>query len=156
MVEGLLNQSTRPGGKGLSTLRTRAQRALFIVVAGLLGISLIGPIATIASTDLVSGDTAIISTGGGDATLRDGPSASANSIGSIPDGTEVFIIDGPVSDSDGSFWYQAGIWDITGYINSTLLDSVDAAPAEEPEEEAAPAEEPAALLADNVPLAAQA
>ncbi|MDQ3444523.1 MAG: hypothetical protein M3490_13065, partial [Chloroflexota bacterium] len=128
----------------MSTIRKCAQRATFYLIAVLMGLSLFAPIVALGQGNLNAGDTATISTGGGDATLRDSASSSGASIGSIPNGTKVYIVDGPITDSDGSMWYQAGIWDITGYITSTLLegDSVgSSAPVEAAEEDTAPTEE---------------
>ncbi|MDQ3655504.1 MAG: hypothetical protein M3457_10535, partial [Chloroflexota bacterium] len=133
----------------MSAILKRAQRATYYLIAVLMGLSLFAPIVALGNGDVVAGDTATISTGGGDATIRASASSSAESIGSVPDGTEVYIVDGPISDTDGSLWYQAGVWDITGYISSTLLegDGVgSSAPAEEEEEEAAPAEEESTLV----------
>lgn len=133
----------------MSAIRKRAQRATYYLIAMLMGLSLFAPIVALGNDDLVAGETATISTGGGDATIRASASSSAETLGSIPDGTDVYIIDGPISDIDGSLWYQAGVWDITGYINSTLLqgegiDSSAPADAIEADEEAAPAEEASA------------
>ncbi len=98
---------------------------MFYVIAVLMGLSLFAPIVALGNNDLVAGDTATLSTGGGDATVRESASAAAESVGSIPNGTEVYIVEGPVSDTDGSLWYQAGVWNITGYISSTVLEGMD-------------------------------
>jgi N-acetylmuramoyl-L-alanine amidase len=97
---------------------------------------------TLGQSSLVPGDTAVVSAAGDNASLRDDASTSANKIGSVPDGTEVFIIDGPITGSDGSTWYYAGVWDLTGYISASLLSANSSAPTDTVEE---PAEEPAAV-----------
>ncbi|MEJ7900589.1 MAG: hypothetical protein WKF63_02030, partial [Thermomicrobiales bacterium] len=126
----------------MSAIHKRAQRATFYLIAVLMGLSLFAPIVALGQGNLNAGDTATISTGGGDATLRDSASSSGASIGSIPNGTEVYIVDGPLTDTDGSMWYQAGIWDITGYISSTLLEgeSVGSSASEETTDEVASVE----------------
>lgn len=58
---------------------------------------------------LEEGDTATIASGDGRATIRDAASTTGQSIGSIPDGTDIYIISGPIADTDGSLWYQAGV-----------------------------------------------
>ncbi len=115
---------------------------MLLFVAALLGMSLLTPIVTLGQNSLVPGDTAVISAGGDNASLRDDASTAANKIGSIPDGTEVFIIDGPITGADGSTWYYAGVWDQTGYISASLLSANSSAPAETAAEEPAQAEEP--------------
>jgi hypothetical protein len=109
----------------LAAIRTRIQRTLFFSLACLLGLSLFAPIVALGNGDLGAGDTATIATGGGDATLRAEASFAGASIGSIPNGTDVFIIDGPITDTDGSIWYMAGVWEITGFISATILDGVE-------------------------------
>src|SRR5687768_8221769 len=58
-------------GKGLSTLLTRAPRALMFAVAAIFTMSLLAPLAAFASTDLEIGDKAVISNpNGSGANLR--------------------------------------------------------------------------------------
>lgn len=89
---------------------------------------------------LEEGDTATITTGDGSATIRDAASTTGQSIGSIPDGTNIYTISGPIADTDSSLWYQAGVWDVTGYINASLLEDADAPLSAVEEEMTAPTE----------------
>lgn len=130
----------------MSAILKRTQRAMFILVAALMGFSLFAPIVALGSTDLVAGDSAIISTGGGDATVRSDASTDASSLGSLPDGTEVFITDGPITGVDGSTWYLAGTWDLTGYISSTLLTGAASEDTAATTEEEVADEEPASSV----------
>lgn len=127
----------------MSAILKRAQRATFYLIALLMGLSLFAPIVALGNDDLLPGDTATIASGGGDATIRDAASATGMSVGSVPDGTDISIMAGPIADTDGSLWYQAGVWDVTGYINASLLEDVDAPEPAEAEAEPASVEEPA-------------
>src|SRR5688572_30901296 len=86
-------------GKGLSTLLTRAPRALMFAVAAIFTMSLLAPLAAFASTDLEIGDKAVISNpNGSGANLRSDVSTldDVNVILELPQDTPVTIIDGPV------------------------------------------------------------
>lgn len=125
----------------MSAILRRAQRATLLLVVALLGLSLAGPLMSLAQASFTAGDTAVISAGGGSVNVRADADPAAESLAQIPDGTEVYILDGPYTAADGSLWYHAGVWDLTGYINASMLGSVPSTVDTAAETEAAVAPE---------------
>lgn len=120
----------------MSAILRRAERTTLLFAVALLGLSLLSPLVTLAQVSFTAGDTAVISAGGGSVNVRADADPNAESLGQVPDGTEVYIVDGPFSAADGSLWYQAGVWDLVGYINASMLGSVSSSSGETTESQA--------------------
>ena len=73
-----------------------------------------------ANTDLASGDQGTVS---GDIGLRIEPSYAAAVITEIPGDTEVSILDGPLTASDGSLWYSVTTLESAGYLPAGAITS---------------------------------
>jgi len=86
---------------------------MFIIAFGLLGLSLFAPMVAFANADLVPGDGGVVT---GEAVLRTDPSFDAAAVATVPDGTTVSIIEGPITAGDGSLWYLTSTLDISGYL----------------------------------------
>ncbi len=75
-----------------------------------------------ADTNLdVGGEARVSYTGGDDIRVRSQPSYSASTITSVPEGWLVAVLDGPISDGEGSQWYKVTARGQTGYIVSDYL-----------------------------------
>lgn len=101
----------------------RAHRALLrrvrriVPALGLLALPILSPVIGYADTNLtVGGDAVIAYTSGDLIRLRSEPSTDGSIIGEYSEGTTVHIIDGPLTASDGSLWYQVSVGGNTGYI----------------------------------------
>ena len=96
------------------SLRRTAPRGLVIVVVACLCAMLLAPTAARAQTDLSVGATASVT--GGDASLSASPSWDAASVGIVPAGTTVYVLEAGISDAEGSPWYKVGANVSTGYV----------------------------------------
>jgi cell wall-associated NlpC family hydrolase len=136
----------------LSTLLNRAHRGLFAAVIGLLCLSYLSPVATLAYGDQVPGDAAVItSSDGSGAALRETVGYDAAVLSTISDQTSISILEGPISADDGSLWYLVSAGDLSGYVDASFISSstpVDEVPAEDVPEEEVPAED---VPAEDVP-----
>ncbi len=66
-----------------------------------------------------------VSAGGSGANMRTNPDTKSNPpIATIPDGTEVQVVDGPQNGADGIPWYKVSAGDKTGWIRSDFLKPV--------------------------------
>ncbi|GEM_PF-1000544 len=66
-----------------------------------------------------------VSAGGSGANMRKDPDIKSNPpIATIPDGTEVQVVDGPQNDTDNIPWYKVSAGDKTGWIRSDFLKPV--------------------------------
>ena len=123
-AEGLLSRYVLQEGEGLATLLMRAHRGLFVAAAGLLLISLLAPVITVAAQDLASQDAGpvIANTGGDGAVLRAEASAESSALTTLSEGTSVTILDGPLTDDTGNAWYYivANTGD-EGYVRSDFV-----------------------------------
>ena len=125
-------------------------RLLPASVAVALVLSIAAPISvTFASTNPVSGDSALIADANGDTVrLRPKPGSSSPIVAEFPEGTAVDIIDGPTQDGTGSYWYRVAVEGEVSYIAADFLAAAgyetEAPEAVEPT--AAPATEEQALL----------
>ena len=62
------------------------------------------PLEALASLDLASGQTAIISDANGDpVNLRTKPRTSSDILASLPEGTRLEILEGPIADGSGNW-----------------------------------------------------
>lgn len=135
----------------MSAILRRAQRATLLLVVALLGLSMMSPLMSLAQSNFTTGDTAVISAGGGSVNVRADADTAAESLGQIPDGTEVYILDGPYTGADGSLWYHAGVWDLTGYINASMLGSVPSASTADTTTEPEAATQSAETTSSSIP-----
>jgi uncharacterized protein YgiM (DUF1202 family) len=75
-----------------------------------------------ADTNLdVGGEARVSYTGGDSIRVRSTPSYSGSVVTSVPDGWLVAVLDGPISDGEGSSWYKVTARGLTGYIVSDYL-----------------------------------
>jgi cell wall-associated NlpC family hydrolase len=80
------------------------------------------PSATSADTNLVIGQPAVISYANGDQVrLRETPNYEGTLIAMYDEGTAVTVVDGPVTDDAGNFWYQVSVNEQVGYIVADFL-----------------------------------
>lgn len=113
----------------MSTLLTRAPRALMFAVAAIFVMSLLAPLAAVANVDLQIGDQAAITNpNGSGANLRSDISTLDDStvILELAQDTHVTIIDGPVVNDNG-VWFRVLVADpIEGWVEASLLTKVAA------------------------------
>ncbi|MCC6945882.1 MAG: SH3 domain-containing protein [Thermomicrobiales bacterium] len=75
-----------------------------------------------ADTNLdVGGEARVSYTGGDSIRVRSTPSYSGSVVTSVPEGWLVAVLDGPISDGEGSSWYKVTARGLTGYIVSDYL-----------------------------------
>ncbi len=112
----------------MSTLLTRAPRALMFAVAAIFVMSLLAPLAAVANVDLKIGDQAAITNpNGSGANLRSDISTIDDStvILELAQDTHVTIIDGPVVNDNG-VWFRVLVADpIEGWVEASLLTKVE-------------------------------
>jgi cell wall-associated NlpC family hydrolase len=108
----------------LSTLLKRAHRVLLVVVAAVFGLSLLAPMAALASSDLVPGDQAIIDNPDGTgANLRSDFAVLDDStlVTEVAQRTTVNLIDGPIVADNGT-WFRVAVPGVAeGFISASLL-----------------------------------
>jgi len=89
---------------------------VILLLAGIL------PTTTRADTDLEVGGTVVIAYADGDMVrLRSGPGTSHFEVARFPEGTQVTVLDGPITGSGDPPWYEVSMQGKTGYIISTYL-----------------------------------
>lgn len=134
----------------MSTLLiARANRALLVTIALMMITSLAAPIIAFASTDLVAGDSAVVSSPDG-ANLRSDTTVVDDTtlIAHLPEGTTVYVSDNPIYNDTGVWVYVATDGYGPGWVSAPLLSRLSAdAPlgepvANEPEEEAVVSDTP--------------
>ena len=106
----------------------RAYRVLMLSMATMLMASMLAPIVAVASTDLVAGDTAIVSNPDGsgaylrtDTAVLDDTTISAE----LPQGSSVWVMEAPVTNDTGVWVYVAADGYGPGWVSTTLLKKVD-------------------------------
>ena len=105
-----------------STLFSGAARRLSLTMVGILCLTLIAPMATQANTDIELGGTGTVSsTDGGFVLLRAKPGWDAAVLTSLPEGTVVDILDGPLYDGGGSPWYAVVARGQEGFLPAAFL-----------------------------------
>jgi hypothetical protein len=91
---------------------------------GLLCLAVLAPIPVRAATDLTLGGVATVAyTEGGFVLLRTEPSWNATVLTSLPEGTVVDVLDGPLYSPDGSPWYAVIAWGQEGFLPAAFLVS---------------------------------
>src|SRR5215212_547956 len=96
--------------------RAKYRSLSLILLAVLLGIpfALLSP--AVALADLVAGGKAVVITTEGDRlTVRSGPGRQFPTIGSLAEGTQVAIVEGPQSSADGVVWFKVQGGGLTGW-----------------------------------------
>jgi len=102
------------------TASARRGLGLFIVVVLLA--TFLAPLSASADTNLEIGGTAVIAyADGDDVRLREDAGYDAGVIRYVPEGATVDVLDWPVEDGDGNFWYLVSYRGDTGYIVSDYL-----------------------------------
>ncbi|MGH2558319.1 MAG: hypothetical protein ACRDJH_04575, partial [Thermomicrobiales bacterium] len=100
----------------------RIPRGFFLAMVGILGATLLAPVAALADTDLVIGGQARIAyANGDDVRLRDEPAYESNVLALIAESTILEVLDGPFEAPDASIWYYVGVNGQTGYMDATYL-----------------------------------
>jgi cell wall-associated NlpC family hydrolase len=62
-------------------------------------------------------------TGGDGVNVRSGPGTENAVLTGAPEGTDVWVIDGPSVDWSGGAWYMIEVWGVTGWVYGTYLAS---------------------------------
>lgn len=110
--------------------RRAKHRSLFLLIlAFLLGlpVALLSP--AVALADLAVGGKAVVITTEGDRlTVRSGPGRQFPTIGSLAEGTQVTLIEGPQSSADGVVWFKVQGGGLTGWCSAEWLGEPGAAP----------------------------
>jgi len=87
-----------------------------------MGASMLVPSAASADTNLVIGQQAVISYANGDQVrLRETPNYEGTLIAMYGEGVYVTVLDGPVTDDAGNYWYQVSVDEHVGYIVADFL-----------------------------------
>lgn len=125
----------------MSAILKRSRTSFFVAMIGLLCLSVMSPVITIASSNLVAGDQAIVTN---DAMLRSDVGYTAPVIVDVGADTPASILDGPLTAADGSSWYFVQTLDVTGYLPASSLESANGAD-EVADSDAEPTEESTTL-----------
>jgi cell wall-associated NlpC family hydrolase len=136
----------------LAGITKRVSLGLVVALLGASIASMLVPIATSADTNLIIGQQAVISYANGDQVrLRETPDYEGTLIAMYDEGSYVTVLDGPIADEAGNYWYQVSIGPNVGYIVSDYLALENGAPlqavaeaTEEPYVEEAPVDVPIA------------
>jgi len=139
----------------LAGITKRVSLGLVVALVGALIASLLIPSAARADTNLVIGQQAVISYAHGDQVrLRQTPDYEGTLIAMYDEGMSVLVLDGPLTDAAGNFWYQVSIGDYTGYIVADFLALENGIPLEviaETTEEPVVEEDPTTVPIADVP-----
>ncbi len=101
--------------------RTRTRRLFQWLALVLLCLTAL-PIDTFASTDIVPGQTAAVSDTGGDPiNLRAKPHTASAILTTVSEGDQVYVIEGPIQDADGMWWYKVTANGTRAYIAADFL-----------------------------------
>jgi len=131
----------------------RFRRGVVLAILGVFCATSLIPTATSADTNLVIGGQAVIAYANGDQVrLRQDIGYESSVVAMYDEGTWVTVLDGPFTDSEGSYWYQVAVGDVSaggqsGYIvaeflaldGGVALETVAAVEEEPPAETSAPA-----------------
>ena len=105
--------------------RSNAPRRRFfipILIALLAIVPTLGGVSSASAADLLIGGAAQIVDADGDPVhLRETASLSATILESVPEGSIVDVLDGPVESSDGMSWYCVAFDGTTGYMSADYL-----------------------------------
>lgn len=137
----------------MAGISKRVSLGLVVALLGASIASMLIPTATSADTNLIIGQEAVISYANGDQVrLRQTPDYEGTLIAMYDEGTYVTVLDGPLTDAAGNYWYQVSVGPNVGYIvadflslasNGAPLEAVAEA-TEEPFVEEAPVDVPIA------------
>lgn len=101
--------------------RTRTRRLLLSLAVMLLCLSSL-PIDVLASTDIVPGQTAAVTDTGGDPiNLRAKPHVASDILGTVTEGDLVEVVEGPIADAAGAWWYKVMVDGVRAYIAAEFL-----------------------------------
>lgn len=115
----------------MAGISKRVSLGLVVAMLGAMVASLLIPTATSADTNLVIGQQAVISYANGDQVrLRETPDYEGTLIAMYDEGTYVMVLDGPLTDAAGNFWYQVSIGGYTGYMVADFLALENGVPLE--------------------------
>ncbi len=115
----------------MAGITKRVSLGLVVALTGALVASLLIPSAAQADTNLVIGQQAVISYANGDQVrLRQTPDYEGTLIAMYDEGMSVLVLDGPLTDAAGNFWYQVSIGDYVGYIAADFLALDNGVPLE--------------------------
>jgi cell wall-associated NlpC family hydrolase len=139
-------------GSDLAGITKRVSLGLVVALLGVSMASMLVPTATSADTNLIIGQQAVISYANGDQVrLRETPDYEGTLIAMYDEGTYVTVLDGPLTDAAGNYWYQVSVGPNVGYIVADFLALENGAPleavaeaTEEPVVEEAPVDVPVA------------
>ncbi|MCA9859950.1 MAG: hypothetical protein KC438_09515, partial [Thermomicrobiales bacterium] len=146
----------------MAGISKRVSLALVVALIGALSASTFIPTATSADTNLIIGQQAVISYANGDQVrLRQTPDYEGTLIAMYDEGTYVTVLDGPLTDAAGNYWYQVSVGSNAGYIVADFLAletgvplEVIAEATEEPVVDEAPVDVPIAEVpAETDPVA---
>ncbi len=136
----------------MAGITKRVSLGLVVALLGASIASMLLSTATSADTNLIIGQSAVISYANGDQVrLRETPDYEGTLIAMYDEGTYVTVLDGPLTDAAGNYWYQVSVGPNVGYIVADFLALENGAPleavaeaTEEPVVEEAPVDVPIA------------
>ena len=106
----------------MAGISKRVSLGLVVALLGAMSASILIPSAVSADTNLVIGQQAVVSYANGDQVrLRETPDYEGTLIAMYDEGTYVTVLDGPMTDAAGNYWYQVAVGDKTGYIVADFL-----------------------------------
>lgn len=106
----------------MAGITKRVSLGLVVALLGATIASMLVPTATSADTNLIIGQEAVISYANGDQVrLRETPDYEGTLIAMYGEGTTVTVLDGPLTDAAGNYWYQVSVSDYVGYIVADFL-----------------------------------
>ena len=115
----------------MAGISTRVSLGLVIALLGASIASMLIPTAASADTNLIIGQQAVISYANGDQVrLRQTPEYEGTLIAMYDEGTYVTVLDGPLTDAAGNYWYQVSIDPNVGYIVADFLALENGVPLE--------------------------
>jgi uncharacterized protein YgiM (DUF1202 family) len=101
-------------------MRVSARLLRMVAIALLLAINI--PVAALASTSIVPGQSATVSDTGGDAiNLRAKPNTASAVLATVTEGETVDVIEGPLQDGSGIWWYKVIAGGSRAYIAADYL-----------------------------------
>ncbi len=106
----------------MAGITKRVSLGLVIALLGASMVSMLIPTAASADTNLIIGQQAVISYANGDQVrLRQTPEYEGTLIAMYDEGTYVTVLDGPLTDAAGNYWYQVSVDPNVGYIVADFL-----------------------------------
>ena len=121
-------------GEGMNTFRTSGfgRQSAGIIVAIMMVLGLLAPSVAVADGGVpITGTAVIANADGQNVRLREAPSRDATEISRFAEGTEVEIVDGPVS-GDDAIWYEVEVESEVGFMDADFLEPADGVPTAPP------------------------